>query len=898
MIGKSYFLLLLLQGVATEEWTMTTAARKAINGSCVVIPCTFDFPSHPYKAVQGAWFKYWYHWKYAVVYSNDPNYGMSTFVGRTDIIGDLEQKDCSLKINNLRPEDSDNYYFYVDVEGFEVHTFKEPVHLKVLDVPDRPKMLLPRDLREGTSAYIICKALHTCPDNPPKLTWSDLPSSSVSDTTESEGEIFTVLTFNPSYIHHHQTVRCICDYPQTNHRVFNSVTLSVKYSPCNTSVRMTTGKGKTISLSCSGDGNPAVHRFSWFKISQGKVTDLTLSGQTRSVPYGFEVDISDYNVATNSPGSSQSLPVQIPIEYGPRNLSITSPHIIKDSSININEGNSAVIICSVESFPASNLMWRYLNVTMNKTSSNNELWLEIPHIAYSETGDYQCVAENAHGAVEGSITITLEYAPQNLSITSPHIIQDSSINIIEGNSAVIICSVESFPASNLTWRHLNVTMNRTSSNNELWLEIPLITSRETGDYQCVAENEYATEEGFISITVQYAPRNLLITSPVVIENSSINITEGNSAVIICSVNSFPASNLTWRHLNVTMNSTSSDNEVWLEIPHVTYRETGDYQCVAENEHGAENSFVTINVQYAPRETRVSTSGASGGIREGNDVTLTCSSESAPSISHYTWFRIEGNTSTQLNTSSRILSFTPVTRGDDAGFYCTATNPLGDSSSNTTHLNVGYGPELSQESECAWRADGITCVCVANSNPPGHLTWHLSHANLSGNQTHGGFESQQLRAGHLVMGSLFLMGHQDEEEVMASCSVRNPHGATMFKLHLWVKGRDSNKWKVGLVMAGIMLNVFLAGILIFLCVRKRKTATEETASKTNEIGLTYSQLSVKHQGSQNMVVTDLQNTTRDTTREGETSGPQDVFDGAVGRDTGHQDRPSPSQHQLY
>ncbi|XP_048379884.1 sialic acid-binding Ig-like lectin 10 isoform X2 [Stegostoma tigrinum] len=709
MIGKSYVLLFLLQGVATEEWTMTTAARKAISGSCVVLPCTFDFPSHPYKAVQGAWFKYWYYWKYAVVYSKDPNYGMPTFVGRTGIIGDLEQKDCSLKINNLRPEDSDNYYFYVDVEGFDVYTFKEPAHLKVLDVPDRPEMLLPRDLREGTSAYIICKALHTCPDNPPKLTWSELPSSSVSDTTESEGEIFTVLTFNPSHIHHHQTVRCTCEYPQTNHRVFNSVTLSVKY------------------------------------------------------------------------------------------------------------------------------------------------------------------------------------APRNLSITSPHMIQDSSINIIEGNSAVLICSVESFPASNLMWRHLNVTMNRTSSNNELWLEIPRITSRETGDYQCVAENEHGAVESSITVTVQYAPRNLVITSPVVIEDSSIDITEGNSVVITCSVDSFPASNLMWRHLNVTMNRTSSDNELRLEIPHVTYRETGDYQCVAENEHGVENSFVTINVQYTPQEITVSTSAASGGIREGNNVTLTCSSESVPSISHYTWFRIEGNASTQLNTNSWILSFTPVTRGDDAGFYCTATNPLGNSSSNTTHLNVEYGPELSQESECAWRADGIACICVASSNPPGDLTWHLPHANLSGNQTRGGFVSQQLRAGHLVMSSLFLMGHQDEEELMASCSVRNPHGATMFKVHLWVKGRDSNKWKVGLGMTGIMLNVFLAGILIFLYVRKRKTATEETASKTNEIELTYSQLSVKHQGSENTVVTDLQITTRDTTREGETSGPQEVFGGGVGGDAGHQYR---------
>ncbi|XP_043539169.1 sialic acid-binding Ig-like lectin 13 [Chiloscyllium plagiosum] len=190
------------------------------------------------------------------------------------------------------------------------------------------------------------------------------------------------------------------------------------------------------------------------------------------------------------------------VQYPPRNLSVASLNVMKDSLINIIEGNSAVIICSVKSLPASNLTWRHLNVTVNRTSSSNELWLEIPHITYRETGDYQCVAENEHGSVEGSITITVDHTPRNLVITSIHVIKDSSISVIEGHSAVIICSVKSSPASNLIWRHLNVTVNRTRSSNELWLEIPHITYRETGDYQCVAENEHGTVEDSITISVK------------------------------------------------------------------------------------------------------------------------------------------------------------------------------------------------------------------------------------------------------------------------------------------------------------------------------------------------------------------------------------------------------------
>ncbi|GCB82420.1 hypothetical protein scyTo_0022322, partial [Scyliorhinus torazame] len=249
------------------------------------------------------------------------------------------------------------------------------------------------------------------------------------------------------------------------------------------------------------------------------------------------------------------------------------------------------------------------------------------------------------------------------------------------------------------------------------------------------------------------------------------------------------------------------------------RDTGDYECAAENEHGAVEGSITIIVEHPPQETMVSISRSTDGIREGNSITLTCSSESVPPISHYTWFRIEGITSIQLNTRSRTLSFNPVTRENDASFYCTVRNPLGNSTSNITHLDVQYEPDISQESKCTQQSEGVTCFCVSNSNPPGVLIWHLPHANISDNQTHGHFVSRSVRDGHQVIGSLILTGPHNEEEVTASCSVRNPHGEAMFKVYLWAKGRNSNKWTVGLLTVGIILSVFVVGILIFLNVRK-------------------------------------------------------------------------------
>ncbi|XP_041037157.1 uncharacterized protein LOC121274079 [Carcharodon carcharias] len=120
----------------------------------------------------------------------------------------------------------------------------------------------------------------------------------------------------------------------------------------------------------------------------------------------------------------------------------------------------------------------------------------------------------------------------------------------------------------------------------------------------------------------------------------------------------------------------------------------------------------------------------------------------------------------------------------------------------------------------------------------------------------------------------------------SCRVRYPSVSSERTLVLTVQGRDSSKWTVGLLTAGIMLSVFLAGIFIFICVRRRKTAMEERVSGTSDIALTPSPLSVKHQGKQNVLITEPRNTTRDTTSEEETPAPRGLSDGAVRGDAGH------------
>ncbi|XP_067874683.1 myelin-associated glycoprotein-like [Heterodontus francisci] len=246
-----------------------------------------------------------------------------------------------------------------------------------------------------------------------------------------------------------------------------------------------------------------------------------------------------------------------------------------------------------------------------------------------------------------------------------------------------------------------------------------------------------------------------------------------------------------------------------------------------NKHGTSTKSVNITVLYSPKETTVRVRGAQHGIREGDNVTLTCSSRSNPPVTNYSWFRTDRSNRTEVMASAETINLGPVTRDDDAWFYCRAQNALGSSNSPGLFISAEYKPEISRESTCARRAEGVTCVCMARSNPPGDLTWQLPHANVSGNQTQGGFVAWQVVDGHLVTGSLALTGHQGEEDVTAFCTVRNPHGEAMFKVYLWVKGESPDHFHMILcVLAGALGMLILSLILcriIVCCRRKTKPA---------------------------------------------------------------------------
>ncbi|KAG9271762.1 B-cell receptor CD22-like [Astyanax mexicanus] len=122
--------------------------------------------------------------------------------------------------------------------------------------------------------------------------------------------------------------------------------------------------------------------------------------------------------------------------------------------------------------------------------------------------------------------------------------------------------------------------------------------------------------------------------------------------------------------------------------------------------------------YSPKETRA-VIVPSGKRKEGDSVTLTCSSDADPPVLTFNWFKQSVNES--LGTGQNY-SITSISSQHSGLYYCTALNQLGQHSSAPARLDVFYPPRPPSLSEFNGFNGSITLVCVSDSNPASSYTW--------------------------------------------------------------------------------------------------------------------------------------------------------------------------------
>uniref|UniRef100_A0A3B4CB30 Ig-like domain-containing protein n=2 Tax=Pygocentrus nattereri TaxID=42514 RepID=A0A3B4CB30_PYGNA len=315
--------------------------------------------------------------------SKDPDYS-----SRVGFLTD-EQKRFSLKLSDVMKKDEHWFCFRIITNEEKARWTGVPgVQLRVTEL----HVEAPEEVTEGQTADLTCKT--TCSLTDPKFIWY------------KNGRPLTTKTIKNNQLHlqtvsSEDTGSYSCAVGGSQHLSSTAHSLRVRYPPKRVSVSISPSgeivEGSSVTLTCRSDGNPPVKIFSWFKGSTS-----VGEGKTYSIPNIRSEDSGEYTCQSqNDHGERRSTAVQINVLYPPKRVSVSiSP------SGEIVEGSSVTLTCSSDGNPpVKNYTWYKEGGTSPVGSGHS---YSIINITADHTGLYYCEAQNDHGALNGTVMVTVK----------------------------------------------------------------------------------------------------------------------------------------------------------------------------------------------------------------------------------------------------------------------------------------------------------------------------------------------------------------------------------------------------------------------------------------------------------------------------------------------------------
>ncbi|XP_035305433.1 myelin-associated glycoprotein isoform X1 [Cricetulus griseus] len=404
-------------------WIMISASRgghwgawmpssiSAFEGTCVSIPCRFDFPDELRPAVvHGVWyFNSPYPKNYPpVVFKSRTQVVHESFQGRSRLLGDLGLRNCTLLLSTLSPELGGKYYFRGDLGGYNQYTFSEH---SVLDIINTPNIVVPPEVVAGSEVEV--SLLHFVP------------------TREANGH----------------RLGCQAAFPNTTLQFEGYASLDVKYPPVivemNSSVEAI--EGSHVSLLCGADSNPPP-LLTWMR--DGMVL-------REAVAESLYLDLEEVTpgedgvyacLAENSYGQDNRT-VELSVMYAPWKPTV-------NGTVVAVEGETVSILCSTQSNPDPILTIFKEKQILATVIYESQLLLELPAVTPEDDGEYWCVAENQYGQRATAFNLSVEFAP---------IILLESHCAAARDTVQCLCVVKSNPEPSVAFElpSRNVTVNET-----------------------------------------------------------------------------------------------------------------------------------------------------------------------------------------------------------------------------------------------------------------------------------------------------------------------------------------------------------------------------------------------------------------------------------------------------
>ncbi|XP_055948498.1 hemicentin-1-like isoform X2 [Argiope bruennichi] len=342
-------------------------------------------------------------------------------------------------------------------------------------------------------------------------------------------------------------------------------------------------RGRNVALSCSAKGFPPPH-INWQR------NGVPITGASNSETSGklyieniLPGDSGTYVcVAANSVGRDHE---SIVVEVHVPPIITTLP-----KSQDISVGDTLSLTCEASGYPFPSITWLLNNtqVTGSVHSAFGRSRLLVENAGKEDEGTYICLAQNAAGERKAAAAVRVR--------TPPVIVDSSGVKSVKLKDTVILdCVVKGDPLPNIIWikNGQRVELNhrvQLITNGSLFIYNS--TDQDSGQYKCVASNDFGLAEQVAELIVRSKPK-------FIIEPHSSTALEGNNVNLDCRVYGEPKPTVIWTKDALPLQK----NERVLILPNNTLKivavqisDEGIYACMANNSLGSAIAEADIIVQ--------------------------------------------------------------------------------------------------------------------------------------------------------------------------------------------------------------------------------------------------------------------------------------------------------------
>uniref|UniRef100_A0A3P9H9S5 Contactin-5 n=1 Tax=Oryzias latipes TaxID=8090 RepID=A0A3P9H9S5_ORYLA len=385
-------------------------------------------------------------------------------------------------------------------------------------------------VREGQGVVLMCSPPPHSPEIIYSWVFNEFPSFVAEDSrrfiSQDTGNLY-ISKVQPSDV---GSYICLVKNPVTNARVLSPPTpLTLKtdgvmgeYEPkieVHFPSSVLAAKGVTVRLECFALGNP-VPTITWRKINGNipKRARLRKSQAVLEIPNIQQDDSGVYECKAENPRGGTAFKGHLQVYTLPQWV-----RMINDTQM--DSGEKLQWECKAISRPRPTYRWLRNGLPLASQGRveimNGEL--SIHKVQQTDSGMYQCVAENKYGAIYSNAELKI--------LASAPVFFHNPVRVIAtlGKDAFLECKPRASPKPRIAWKRED---RRIQPNKRIillrnnTLKIVNSSRADEGNYVCRAENQLGSAELTAVLWVKEAMR-------VVLSPSKVEVTVGESVVLSC-----------------------------------------------------------------------------------------------------------------------------------------------------------------------------------------------------------------------------------------------------------------------------------------------------------------------------------------------------------------------------